>query len=476
MGKSKDWQDRMRLKLDFSNMMEFHVGRERGISIKAIENMEDTVRAIDKKLKEDRAGGRLQFMNLLDHEEVVNEIRSLANEKAFTYENFLVIGIGGSTWGSIALHTALSHPYYNLLPKEKRGGRPRFFVIDNCDPDETAGLIDILDPEKTLINVVSKSGATPEPMANFVKYYGIMKNSIGEDYAEHFIITTDEGDGVLREVAKEEGIRCLDIPKSVSGRFSVFSPVGLFPAAVLGIDIKELLAGALYMDEICNQSNVWQNPAYMFAVQEYLSITEKKYNISVLMPYSRKLRHIVNWYIQLWAESLGKRKSRNNETINVGSTPLKAVGAADQHSLLQLFNEGPFDKTITFIKIEHYENEVEIPGLFSGYNELEYFGGHSLEELIKTEQVATQLALTNYKRPNKTIILPEINAFTIGELMYFYEIVTTVTGELFNVNTFDQPGVEEGKIITYALMGRKGFESRKKKITNNLFDEKSFIL
>ena len=475
MDKSKDLHEGMRLKLDFRNVLESQVGTEKGITIKAIENMEDTVRVIDKKLKNDRAEGRLQFMDLPYQEVVVDKIISLANEKASNHENFLVIGIGGSTWGSIALHTALSHPYYNLLPKYKRGGKPRFFVIDNCDPDETAGLIDILDPKKTLVYIVSKSGATPEPMANFVKFYGIMKNSI-EQYAEHFIIATDEVDSVLRRVAKEEGIRCLDIPKNVSGRFSIFSPVSLFPAAVLGIDIEELLSGARYMDKICNESDVWQNPAYMFAVLEYLSLTKKEYNISVLMPYSRKLRHIVNWYVQLWAESLGKKESRNGEIINAGSTPLKAVGAADQHSLLQLFNEGPFDKSITFIKIGHYENEVAIPCLFSGYNELEYFGGHSLEELIKTEQIATQLALTHYKRQNKTILLPEINAFTIGELIYFYELVTTVMGELLNVNAFDQPGVEEGKILTYALMGRKGFENRKKEITNKLIKEKTFIL
>lgn len=475
MGKSKDLHDGMRLKLDFSNVLESSIGTEKGITIKAIDNMSDTVRVIDKKLKKDRAEGRLQFMDLPYQEEVVDEIISLANEKASNHENFLVIGIGGSTWGSIALHTALSHPYYNLLPKDKRGGKPRFFVLDNCDPDETAGLIDILDPKKTLVYIVSKSGTTPEPMANFVKYYGIMKNTI-ENYTEHVIIATDEGDSVLRRVAKEEGICCLDIPKKVSGRFSIFSPVSLFPAAVLGIEIEELLSGARYMDGICNQSEVWQNPAYMFAVLEYLSITEKGYNISVLMPYSRKLRHIVNWYVQLWAESLGKKKTGNGEIINAGSTPLKAVGAADQHSLLQLFNEGPFDKSITFIKIGHYENKVAIPCLLSGYNELEYLGGHSLEELIKTEQIATQLALTQYKRPNKTIILPEINAFTIGELIYFYEIVTTVMGELLNVNAFDQPGVEEGKILTYALMGRKGFESRKKEITNKLIKEKTFIL
>ncbi|MFZ2070109.1 MAG: glucose-6-phosphate isomerase [Halobacteriota archaeon] len=425
--------------------------------------MEDTVKVIAKKLKRDREEGRLQFMDLPYHEKVADGIISLANEKAFKYENFLVIGIGGSTWGSIALHTALSHPYYNLLPKEKRGGRPRFFALDNCDPDETAGLIDVLDPEKTLINIVSKSGATPEPAANFMICYEMIKKSVGSDYAEHFIITTDEGDGAgdgagaLRKVAKEENFLCLDIPKRVGGRFSVFSPVGLFPAAVLGIDVKNLLSGARYMAELCNQSDMWQNPAYLFAVLEYLLLTLKKYNISVLMPYSRKLRHIVNWYVQLWAESLGKEKSRDGELINAGSTPLKAVGAADQHSLLQLFNEGPFDKNITFIKIEQYEYGVAIPLLFSGYNELKYLGGHSLAELIKTEQIATQLALTNYKRPNKTIILPEINAFTIGELMYFYEVVTTVMGELLNVNAFNQPGVEEGKNFTYALMGREGF-------------------
>ena len=169
--------------------------------------MGDTINAIDKKLKTDRAEGRLPFMDLPYHEAVVQDCVSLADEYAVKHENFLVIGIGGSTWGSIALHTALAHPYYTLLPKEKRGGRPRFFVIDNCDPAETAGLIDLLDAEKTLINIVSKSGATPEPMANFVTYYGVMSDSVGANCAEHFIITTDEGDGVLRKVAKAEGIR-----------------------------------------------------------------------------------------------------------------------------------------------------------------------------------------------------------------------------------------------------------------------------
>ena len=448
------------MKLDFSNMMESRIG-ERGISIGAIENMEHRINEIDVKLKRDRSEGRLQFMELPYKN--VHDIISLANEEATKYENFVLIGIGGSSWGSIALHTALSHPYYNLLPASRRNGRPRFFVIDNCDPDETAGLFDIIDMEKTLVNVVSKSGTTPEPMANFVKCYEMMKRSVGEACAEHFIITTDEGDGVLKRVAEHEGIRCLAIPKRVGGRFSVLSPAGLFPAAVSGIDIKELLRGARHMDEACKKPDMWHNPAYMFAVLEYLAIG-KGYNISVLMPYSRRLRHFCNWYMQLWAESLGKEHDRDNNTVNAGSTPLKAIGATDQHSLLQLFNEGPFDKVITFIRVESYENDVSLPAVFRGWNELEYFGGHTLGELMKTEQFATELALTNHMRPNKTIVIPAINAFTVGALMYFFELVTTVMGELLNVNAFDQPGVEEGKRLTYALMGRRGFEREREEI------------
>ncbi len=449
------------MKLDFSNMMESRIGA-RGISIRAIEEMSDRIEEIEEKLRIDRAEGRLQFLNLPYNHKQVEEILSIASEEEVSkYENFLLIGIGGSSWGSVALHTALCHPYHNLLPAAMRGGRPRFFVLDNCDPDETAGLIDILDMEKTLINVVSKSGATPEPMANFVKWHSLMKRAIGSEYPGHFVITTDEGDGVLKQIAEREGIRCLAIPKGVGGRFSVLSPAGLFPAAVLGIDIKELLYGAQYMDKVCKEGDIWHNPAYIFAALEYLSM-EKGYNISVLMPYSRKLRHFANWYMQLWAESLGKERTRDDKIVNTGSTPLKAIGATDQHSLLQLFNEGPFDKTITFIRVERYGNEIELPrseiGDFQGYNELEYFGGHTLEELIKTEQFATQAALTSHKRPNKTIILPEISAFNLGGLMFFFEVVTMVMGELLNVNAFDQPGVEEGKKLTYALMGREGFE------------------
>ncbi len=439
------------MKLYYGNMLESRAGVN-GIAIRDIEALEGRIREIDARLKRDRAEGRLQFMDL--PYEPVNKIVNIANE-AQGCENFLLIGIGGSSWGSIALHTALSHPYHNLLHEDERGRRPRFFVLDNCDPDEFAGLMDTIELDKTLINVVSKSGATPEPMANFVKCYELMKRAT-RGYAEHFVITTDE-DGILMRLAAEEGFTCLTIPRGVGGRFSVFSPAGLFPAAVLGIDIEKLLNGAKYMDSICKNPDIWQNPAYMFAALEYLAMTGKGYNISVLMPYSRRLRHLVNWYMQLWAESLGKEKTRDNKTVNTGSTPLKSIGATDQHSLLQLFNEGPFDKTITFIRVVNYDNKVELPAVFHGYNELDYFGGHTMEELIKTEQFATQLALTTHGRPNKTVEIPEIDAFSIGGLMYFFEVVVTVMGELLNVNAFDQPGVEEGKMLTYALMGRSGY-------------------
>ena len=224
------------------------------------------------------------------------------------------------------------------------------------------------------------------------------------------------------------------------------------------------------MDEACKKPDMWHNPAYMFAVLEYLAIG-KGYNISVLMPYSRRLCHFGNWYMQLWAESLGKEHDRDNNTVNAGSTPLKAIGATDQHSLLQLFNEGPFDKVITFIRVESYENDVSLPAVFRGWNELEYFGGHTLGELMKTEQFATELALTNHGRPNKTIVIPAINAFTLGALMYFFELVTTVMGELLNVNAFNQPGVEEGKRLTYALMGRRGFEHDRDAIRAKMAEE-----
>ena len=176
-----------------------------------------------------------------------------------------------------------------------------------------------------------------------------------------------------------------------------------------------------------------------------------------MMPYSSRLKYISDWYVQLWAESLGKEVNKNGEKVNCGPTPLKALGATDQHSQIQLYNEGPNDKVINFIRVEKFDNVVEVPKIFD-YTGIGYLGGKTINELINAEADSTKVALTDFERPNVTITLPKVNGYYVAQLLYLLEVQTAIAGELYNVDTFNQPGVEQAKNYTYALMGRAGYE------------------
>ena len=214
------------------------------------------------------------------------------------------------------------------------------------------------------------------------------------------------------------------------------------------------------MDEICNTEDVYKNPAYMAATLQYLAMRAGK-NISVMMPYADSLKYMADWYAQLWAESLGKRYNLKGEEVYAGQTPVKALGVTDQHSQVQLYTEGPFDKVITFLGVGSYRTSMDIPKGFEDIPAVSFLGGHTLNELISAEQTATEYALLKAERLNRTITLPEVNAFTVGQLLYFMEVETAFAGELLGINTFDQPGVEEGKNATYALLGRPGYQEKK---------------
>ena len=245
----------------------------------------------------------------------------------------------------------------------------------------------------------------------------------------------------------------------MGGRFSVLSAVGLLPAVLAGIDVEELLAGARFMDQRLKDAAPDQNPAYRLAALFYLFATAKSRPNLVFMPYASALAGMADWFCQLWAESLGKRQDLQGQVVNAGSTPVRALGATDQHSQLQLYMEGPPDKLITFLAVDKFKNHLEIPDLYPDQEALSYLGGHSLNELLRVEQQATAFNLMKAGRPNLTLHLPEINPFTIGQLIYLLEVVTVAAAFLFGVNAFDQPGVEGGKQTTYGLMGRRGFET-----------------
>ncbi|MDR2166888.1 MAG: glucose-6-phosphate isomerase [Clostridiales bacterium] len=446
------------MKLDFNNMMAEFVGPH-GITPAAIAAIEGKIGEAVKAMEIKRP--QMQWRDLPHNQgRVVEEILEYVAEMSPKIGALVVLGIGGSALGPIALQQALNSPFYNLSD-DLRAGRPQLFVLDNIDPATIGDLFAMLDLETTLFSVVSKSGATSETMSQFMIVKQMLEEKFGkEGAAARIVCTTDKSEGNLIKIAQAEGYKTFVIPSGVGGRFSQLCPVGLLPAAFCGLDIRALLAGAAAADSACQNPDFWQNPAYIFAILHYLALKDGK-NISVMMPYADSLKFMADWYAQLWAESLGKKFDNSGREVFVGQTPVKALGATDQHSQVQLYAEGPFDKVMVFLGVEDYGADIDIPETFTDMPSLGFLGGHSLAKLLKTQQMATEYALLKAGRPNMTISLPEVNEYTMGQLFYILEVATAFAGELLEIDAFDQPGVEEGKNATYAYFGRPGYEAKK---------------
>lgn len=329
-------------------------------------------------------------------------------------------------------------------------------VLDNVDPVTIGALLDRLELSNTLFLVVSKSGGTAETMAQFIIVRERLKRGRLK-LADHFVIVTDPEKGALRPIAVADGIRVADIPPNVGGRFSVLSPVGVLPAALVGIDVRGLLGGANDIVQRSASDDPAANPALAYAGLQWVADTQLDRRMHVFMPYSDQLRDFAAWFVQLWAESLGKVATSDKQ--HVGPTPIAALGATDQHAQVQLFMEGPPDKTITFVAVKHLGDDIPIPAAASDGGDLAYLGGHTLGELLSVEQRATAGALARRGRPSMTLTLDRVDARHVGGLIMLLELATAYAGSLYGVNAFDQPGVELGKQFAYAILGRPGFDS-----------------
>lgn len=445
-----------RLVIDYRNAMATAVGDEHGVSDAELDELQGYMSEQHARINDEHAAGVQRWQDLPDNTALADEIKAFADEARQTYTDYILIGIGGSSLGAIATIQALCHPFRNLLPDDKRDG-PRFFVLDNPDPEKVKATLETVDLRTTLVNVVSKSGQTAETAANFLVVRDALVQAVGkEQAAKQIIATTDPETGILRQMADAEGYRTFPVPPGVDGRQTVLSAVGLIPAALAGVDIHALLAGAAAMRERASSDNVRENPAYLLAALSVLSDTKHGKSMLVTMPYADSLFGVSDWFRQLWAESLGKKLSTDNEVVYAGQTPIKALGAIDQHSQVQLYTEGPNDKLIQLVAVESYRDTVAIPA--PPHDDLGYLKDGELGQLLSRERLATAWALTRAQRPNLTITIPTIDAGIIGEFFYMMQLQTVMAGALYHVNPFGQPGVEAGKNATYALMGRSGYE------------------
>lgn len=360
------------------------------------------------------------FSEILDDEETLQEIENYATLQKNNFDHFVILGIGGSALGPLCLAQTFGHLF---KPSKLQ-------VLDNIDPTMIAEITDTITLEKTLFIVITKSGETPETLSQY-HYFRKLTNEKNLDATKHFLFITDPEKGQLREIARKENINTFEIPPNVGGRFSVLTPVGLLPAALLGINIRALIKGAKTQRNKFFSEDPAENLSFKLATIQYL-LYKKGHTINVLMPYIQKLFRFADWYRQLLAESTGKEGK--------GFTPINALGATDQHSQTQLYNEGPNDKLIIFLELEKFPNDIPI-------DEKITFG-----KLLNIELEGTRRAYTKNNRPNITITLNSLSEETLGELFLLMQGSIAFLGEFLEINAFDQPGVELSKKYTKELL------------------------
>lgn len=465
-----------RIAFDFNNMFESSIGNKHGVKDSEVRAMNKSIANAHKHLaailsdKDARVDLGLEWSRLpFQSDDTVSKIQKLGNEIARSYDNVISLGIGGSYLGLKAAQDALCPAYYNEF-EPLRKGRPKvYFDGNNMDPDTLSVLLKSLDPKKTFVVVISKSGETTETKAAFAVVEAWLKRSVGARYGRQIIAITDPSSGTLRkrvdmEQAKDpKSFRSLTVMKGVGGRFSELN-IGLLHLAIVGVDIREVLDGAKAMAKQCSSPRVKNNPAYMYAALQTIMYRKKGKPIAIVMPFSERLKSTADWYVQLLAESLGKKYARKivrrggkeiwendkSRIVNAGRTPIPARGTNDLHSIQQNNIEGEFDKTVTFIKVERFSDDIKVTG--TG----DVLEGKGYSRLLSIAEEATEWALVREGRPSCTIVLPEISPYYWGALLFFFEMATAFEGELAGLNTYDQPGVEGYKNYMYYKLGKPG--------------------
>lgn len=465
-----------RLSLYWKNASAQAVGEKHGVTASQLKDVAPRLRELTQQFAAERKAGKLRYRDLPYDEDMIDAVHREVERFRDRCDVLVVLGIGGSALGNIALHNALNPYTYNLLSDRTRNG-PQLFVLDNVDPDVIRSVVDLVGPKlkKTIVNVISKSGETAETAAQFILFRDLLRQKLGKKYAENILATTDPAGGTLREICKREGYRTLEVPEGVGGRFSVLSAVGLFSSAMCGVDIDELMVGAADMDKRCKEQDPLKNPAAMLAAIHYL-LNDKGKDIAVMMPYSTSLYSLADWFGQLWAESLGKQNGLKRKNVYAGQTPVKALGTTDQHSQVQLYREGPNDKIITFLEVERFGQKLAIPSSMQDVQTLKYLAGSNFQTLIRSEKLATEYALLESNRPTMSVLFPQINAATVGQFLYLYEVAVSYMGGLLDINPYDQPAVQLGKDATYALMGKGGYEELGRNIQAVARHDRDYVL
>ena len=426
-------------------------------SHKTIEKMRLTGVA-DGHLSKDGVPEKVRFFRLphiddagINTPDRLTYIESFADVACRRVDAVVFYGVGGSYLGGKVLFDVHCGAVWNLLPHKERQGRPQiFFAGNNADPRSLADLLRLFksksarNPGYTVMNViVSKSGTTIEPMTGYmVMAEKLHAAGIANETVAVPAPAAGEGETLLHRLAREAGWPVFFIPDGIGGRFSVFSEAALLLGAFIGFPVRDFLAGARAMDDACRSDDIMQNPALMNAVLKFLAAKNHGRVTEVFMPYAECLKALSEWYVQLLAESLGKRFDRDGRQVNYGRTPIPAVGTTDMHAQTQEHQDGPQDKVVQFVVLKHWPDDLAVPSTYAAETGLAPFCGLRLSDIMAAACAANGTALAEDNRPSAVFELPELNAFHLGELMYMLCLSVAYEGELANVDAFDQPGVE----------------------------------
>jgi len=446
----------MAIAFDYTNLLADMVGERDGVTHEEIAQAQPQAKEALDRFRSSYAQGLYGFPDLPAQTETVKSILNFAGQVQGSYDTVCLIGIGGSALGSWALDCGIRGPH--PVQPAFSTTNPRLVILDNVDPSFISAALDSMNPKKTMAVVIAKSGATAETMATFLIVRDWLTDGTGKKAAERIAVVTSAGRGDLKQLATASNYATFHLPDNVGGRFSVLSAVGLLPAALVGFNVRKILKGAAGIGENCWSESLDTNTALRAALLHYLIWTRKNKFIQVAFPYSNRLWGMAFWFRQLWAESLGKAKSKSGAEVRAGQTPVAALGTTDQHSQVQLYMEGPNDKVFSFWAVEKFADPVRIPRAKTGYDAFDYLAGDTLARLIDSERRATAAALTDRGRPNCTYTFGKVDEEHLGAFIQLMEFQTAFTGELLNINAFDQEGVELGKKFTFALMGRKGYD------------------
>lgn len=410
---------------------------------------------IHRGVKALRSTGQLAFAHVPDDIRAISETLALA-EQFKGVKNVLVFGIGGSALGAKSVHQALGAPLGGVF-----ANGARLHIVDNVDALTHLELAGTLRDEDNAFVFVSKSGNTAETLAQYL----FAKKAFPKLSKDNVVFITDPGEGCLRDLAGKQGCAALSIPPGVGGRFSVFTPAGLFPLALAGHDIEALLEGARQGERLCREGVLTQNPAALLAFTSDHWFRKGMRQL-VFMPYADRLALFADWAAQLFAESLNKKTTISGGSPAYGVTPIKALGTTDQHSQLQLYLDGVRDKLVLFLEVESVP-EARLAGEADGDDRLDFLSGKTLNELIAAEKRATEECLRENGRPNATAVLAAVNAFQIGQLYQVFMNVVPYLGALLDINAYDQPAVERIKKFTFGLMGKNGYGDFTQKMAEN---------